>query len=35
MTAKMDYEPWEVGIGELLLAVLPPLVAIVIRRISV
>ena len=29
------YEPWEVGVGELLLAVLPPLVPVVIRSVSV
>jgi hypothetical protein len=29
------YEPWEVGVGELLLAILPPLVPVVIRCVSV
>jgi len=28
-------EPWEVGVGELLLAVLPPLVPVIIRSVSV
>jgi hypothetical protein len=29
------YEPWEVGVGELLLTILPPLVPVVIRCVSV
>jgi len=32
---RRDYEPWEVGVGELLLAILPPLVPVVIRSVSV
>jgi len=32
---RRDYEPWEVGVGELLLAVLPPLVPVIIRSVSV